>query len=922
MKEHRNEGRPSAASGGSAIPMTPSTPPIELSLACGEPLRVHRFSVREALSSLFTVHVLARSPDPCIDLKAIVGQLAALRVASGYRFAYRGERLWSGLCHHARLVQALDLGPGEVGLSTYEIVIVPSLWLLTQRSDHRVFQHLSLPDIVRTMLEGWGIPATWHLDAGDHPRLAYKVQYGETDFDFMSRLLEEAGIAYAFADDDGERSQLVLSDALHRTAPRREAPLEHVQSPSEAAEREFVTRVSIDEHMRPGAVVVRDHDFQRPAFTLLGEARRATAPADARLERYRYEPGAFVIERDAGSATPATIHDARRGALLAARALEAERTCACLISVETNAIDLRPGIVFSVEGHPRSELDPRAGLLVTSLSIEGSPDGEWTTRVEAVPVTEPYRPARRTPKPKVHGVQSGVVVGPSGQEIHTDEHGRVRVQLPWDREGQLDDRSSCWLRVSQGWAGAGFGMFALPRVGQEVLVAFLDGDPDQPIVVGRVPNVLNPLPLKLPDEKTQSAWRSASSPGGDGFNEIRFEDARGGELVSMHAARDLRARVAQDEALAIGRDQTRTVGRDESARTEGRRVEYVGQDAHLTIEGELRERIGGTLSLTVEGSLHQQVAGSAALEVAEEIHLRTKKLVLEADDVTLRGAGGFVHIGVGGVEIDGTAVKIKEGGAPGAGHGAHPALPVIPLRADQGPGPRRLPLLSFPPGLFPPMPTPAGGGGGRPLTPEELTVCGLICICDVDPLPHKRPSDCLTARLRALDATSGNTSRIKAEVTYDMSKTPPVPVMSRSEPWRPSGRKHPKGSKSPDVVIVKDPSKPPTQDNIERIIEVKFPGDRFRGNQADDYKRIAGDAPFELLGPKRCGCPDRQQEQEQEQQVTADDMAEAALLTLLVVVLILDDALPGGQMDDAAIPPAIARILSRLAPLLRGPVLP
>ena len=309
-----------ASAGGIAedAAAAPAASPIELSLACGEHLRVHRFSVREAISSPFTVQLLARSPDPCLDLKAIAGQPAALRVASGYRFAHRGERLWSGLCHHARLVQAVDIRPGEVGLSTYEISIVPSLWLLTQRSDYRVFQHLSLPDIARTLLEGW--------------------------------------------------------------------------------------------------------------------------------------------------------------------------------------------------------------------------------------------------------------------------------------------------------AGAGFGMFALPRVGQEVLVAFLDGDPDQPIVIGRVSNALNPPPLKLPEEKTQSAWRSASSPGGGGFNEIRFEDRRDGELVSMHAARDLRARVEQDEGLAVGRHRTKTVGGDESARTEGRVVVYVGQDAHLTVEGELRERIGGTRSLIVEGSLHQQVGGAAALE--------------------------------------------------------------------------------------------------------------------------------------------------------------------------------------------------------------------------------------------------------------------------------------------------------------------
>jgi type VI secretion system secreted protein VgrG len=906
--------------GDQAGARAPAASHVELSLGNGEQLRVHRFSVREAVSSLFAVQVLARSPDPCVDIKGIVGLPAALRIAAGYRFTRGGEQVWSGLCHHARLVQAVDVGVGEVGLSTYEIAIVPRLWLLTQRSDYRVFQHQSIPHIVRTVLDGWGVPSTWHMDADVHPRLAYKVQYGETDFEFMSRLLEEAGIAYTFTDEEGEPSRLILSDALHRSAPRREVAISHVMSPNEAAKREFVTRVSIEEQVRPGAVVLRDYDFQRPAFALIGEALHAGSAAGGRLERYRYRPGAFVIERGANGSAAEASHDARHGALHAARALEAERTGSSVISFETNAIDLRPGTVFSMEAHPRPELDPRVGLLVTSLSIDGSPDGEWTTCGEAVPAEAPYRPALRTSKPKVHGVQSGVVVGPQGQEIHTDEHGRVCVQLAWDREGALDDKSSCWLRVSQGWAGASFGMFALPRVGQEVLVAFLDGDPDQPIVVGRVPNAQNPLPLKLPEQETQSAWRSASSPGGDGFNEIRFEDRRGGELVSLHAARDLRARVEQDEAVVVGRDRTKAVGGDEAARTEGRVVVYVGQDAHLTVEGELRERIGGTRSLTVEADRHEAVAGAAALAAGGEIHLKAgTALVLEGADVTLRGPGGFVRIDGGGVTIDGGSVRIQEGGAPGAGHGAHPASPVVPLRADEERARRRLPLFGFAPGGLPPL-SPLRRGVSGPGTPDEVTLCGFICMCNDNPAPQKRPSGCLTARLRALDAASGGTSRLKAEVPYDMSKTPPAPIMSRKEPWRPSTGK-PKGSRVPDVIVVKDPSRPPTQDNIEKVIEVKFPGDDFSDEQIRDYDIISGGAPFDEFTPEVCGCPDRKRKREQE--VTAEDVAVVVALALLVAILVLDDEVPGGQIDDAEIPPLVEQIMSRLAPLLRAaPVLP
>ncbi|WP_438019377.1 type VI secretion system tip protein TssI/VgrG [Sorangium sp. So ce315] len=470
---------------------------LELSLACGEALRVERVAIREAMSSLFTVEVEATSPEPCVDLGAIAGQPAALRIEAGEGSGLHGERGWSGVCSQVRQVHALDLRGGDPGVSTYALTIVPALWRLSLRTDHRIYQHQSVPEIVSALLDTWDINATWRIDAAEHPRLAYKVQYGETDLDFFQRLLEEAGIAYALL-DDGERSRLVLADALRQSGPRRGTSLPYVDQPLDVRVEAWVTGVAVERHARTGAIALRDHDFVRPTWALVGQARSAGC-TDARTERYGYRPGACVIERD-GVAS----HDDRHAARLAAHALEAEHTGACSISFRTNALDLRPGMVFAVEGHPRPELDPRVGLLATSLWIEGSMRGGWSVSGTAVPASAPYRPARRTAKPVVHGMQSGVVVGPPGEEIHTDAHGRVRVQFPWDRLGEHDEHSSCWLRVGQGWAGAGYGLFALPRVGQEVLVAFLEGDPDQPVVVGRLSNALNPVPLKLPEERTQS----------------------------------------------------------------------------------------------------------------------------------------------------------------------------------------------------------------------------------------------------------------------------------------------------------------------------------------------------------------------------------------------------------------------------------
>ncbi|WP_437494791.1 VRR-NUC domain-containing protein [Sorangium sp. So ce1014] len=332
------------------------------------------------------------------------------------------------------------------------------------------------------------------------------------------------------------------------------------------------------------------------------------------------------------------------------------------------------------------------------------------------------------------------------------------------------------------------------------------------------------------------------------------------------------------------------------------------------MEGELRERVGGTRSLTVDGDRHERVGGVAALEAGGTIHLKAGgAIVIEAGDVTLRGPGGFVRIDASGVSIDGGAVRIQQGGAPGGAPAARPALPFVPAGAPVRAEPVRLPLLGFAGGL-PPMQAGGLGGGGGPLTPEEGAVCGFICRCKEEKLRQR----CVTQHIRALEEASAHTSPLKAEVPYDMSKRPPEPIMSKNDPRR-ATRSSPKGSRIPDVVVVKDGTKPPTRDNIKEVIEIKFPPDELKREQELAYTAIAGKARFKELGPDRCGCP-RQKPQPQPQEITAGDVAEVAALTLLVIALVLDDAVPGGQADDVAIPPAVARILSKLAPLLGGPV--
>ncbi|MRG94933.1 type VI secretion system Vgr family protein [Polyangium spumosum] len=549
-------------------------PNLELSFASGiDSLSVRHFVVEEGLSTLFRVKVTARSPDDSIDLEEILGQPARFRIAAGLPFLQTDARVWGGVVSHFEQTRV-----EKTGLSTYELVIVPALWLLTQRRNHRLFQHIAIPDIVDELLAEWGIELVWAIDRSAYPKLELRTQYGESDHDFFCRLLEEAGITYHFRDDPEIGSRLVLTDRPHAGAPRAGQPITFVDSPGQAevGEKEYVTALRLGHEVRPGRYTLRDFDFRNPDFQLFSQAAPAAGP-EARYEQYHYEPSVMLVEQSHGAdmssvptgGTPvsddkgvARFHQPS-GTRRARVALESQRAARRQVRFETNVIDLWPGQILTLTGHPRDDISGQR-LLMTRFRIEGDPTEEWTMRGTAQFAVHPHRPPQVTPKPRIHGMQSAIVAGPPGEEIYTDEFGRVRVQLHWDREGKSDDNSSIWMRVSQGWAGGGFGLFTIPRVGHEVLVSFLDGDPDSPIVVGRVFNGSAQVPYKLPDNKTVSTFRSKSSPGSDGFNEIRFEDATEREHLYIQAQKDMDTLVKNDEMHAVGRDATRVVHKDET----------------------------------------------------------------------------------------------------------------------------------------------------------------------------------------------------------------------------------------------------------------------------------------------------------------------------------------------------------------------
>jgi type VI secretion system secreted protein VgrG len=574
-------------------------------------LSVREFAIEERIGQLFVVRLRCVSPDEELDLSRLIGARAEFEL-SGHV-----ERAFRGLCRAARFVRVAESGQS---LATYSITIVPTLWRLTQRVQSRLFQHVSIPAIVKSILDEWSIEHELRIDWARYPPVELRTQYGESDFAFLSRLLEEVGISAWFIDAGAEASRLVLGDMPHASEERPGAPLRFVDDAALAQRTsmpQYVTRVELEEVSKPGRFTARDFDFMRPRHALFTHADAARSAEHAH-EQYLFAPGLALAEDMAALTTPYPTADdlgvARGrddyGRMRVQRMLEAAQSARRVVFYEASVNDLSPGVVFRIGGHPRPDLSDEHRFLVIEHRITGkvADASSWVIAGAAVSAAEPFRPPQITPKPRIHSLQTAVVVGPSGASeapvlgampgavgalhpaaiggteaasaiadntVYVDEHGRVRVQFPWDREHGFDKHSSVWTRVSQGWAGAGYGLFTIPRVGHEVLIAFLDGDPDCPLVVGRAHNAAAPAPYPLPANATVSTWKTSSTPSGDGFNELRFEDASGREHVYLQAQKDMDHLVKNHLKQAVGGDSTRYVQTHDAHAVGGSRSEFV-----------------------------------------------------------------------------------------------------------------------------------------------------------------------------------------------------------------------------------------------------------------------------------------------------------------------------------------------------------
>ncbi|MHB1024433.1 MAG: type VI secretion system Vgr family protein [Desulfobacteria bacterium] len=573
---------------------------------------------------------------------------------------------------------------GRFGL--YNARVVPYLRWLSLERDCRIFQNKSVPDIVKQVLQDSGLPTDrfdFRLQASYSP-VEYCVQYRETDLDFVSRMLEEEGIFYFFEHSDKKHLLVFADGTVAYKEIAGESGVTYNFSQGIAPTEECVYRFAFSRQVRSGKMTRRDYNFEKPGLDLTKDEQ---AKVYEKREVYDY-PGRYV-EPD-------------RGKQLSKVRLEESMTYYEAADGESTCVRLVPGFKFSLSDHERSEYNRDYFLtkLVTRgeqpQSLQealGSGSGGFSCsgRFTAIPASVPFRPARVTPKPVVEGVQTATVTGPKGEEIYTDKYGRVKVHFHWDRVGGQDEKSSCWIRVSSTFAGGQYGSIFTPRIGQEVVVDFLEGDPDRPLITGSVYNADQMPPYDLPGEKTKSTTKTNSSVGGKGFNEIRFEDKKGEEQLFVHGEKDADIRIKNDRREWVGQDRHLVVVRDKIGKVERDSHALVGREERLEVTGERHRKVGGletievvkSRSLTVGGDVIEVFKGNHSEQVTGDYYARAKNVVIEgATGLTIKVGGNFITVDMSGVTIKGTIVNINPASGAGLTGSALGAVPVsIPLVA-------------------------------------------------------------------------------------------------------------------------------------------------------------------------------------------------------------------------------------------------
>lgn len=564
-----------------------------------EVLRFDMLQGREALSALFDFQLTMKSLEKGLPAESMLGQ----SVTVDFELDGGGRRYLNGQCVHFR-------SAGRRGQQhLYIASLRPWLWYATRRSDYRIFQNKSTPDIIKEVLATYPFPVKWMLSRS-YRRWVYCTQYRETDANFIQRLLEHEGIWFWFDHSAGEHA-LVITDDIGLASPYPGyATIPFYPHDHTVPDKDHLHGWAAGGNVQSGKYSARDYNFVMPSADLTTRRTNPAAHPHAAYDIFDF-PGSYPTLGEGEPYARVRLEELQSGY---------KRSHG-----QGRARGLAPGRLFTLEKHAVSAYNRE--YLVTAAEYDfsdndyeandGSTEHQLSIAAEFHPTDHPYRPERRTPKPHTMGPESAVVTGPAGQEIYTNEHGQVKVQFHWDRYGKKDENSSCWIRVSHPWAGTGFGGVHIPRIGQEVLVDHLNGDPDQPIIVGRVYNTNNPHPWGLPANATQSGFLTRSSMGAtwQNANALRFEDKKGEEQVWLHAEKNQDIEVENDETHWVGHDRTKTIDHDETVFVKHDRTETVDHNETITVHNDRTERVDHNEKISIGDNRNEDVGKNESVSI-------------------------------------------------------------------------------------------------------------------------------------------------------------------------------------------------------------------------------------------------------------------------------------------------------------------
>ena len=653
------------------IPILPTGPIALDSSAAGAHAMLKKLALRtmtgtEALGRPFEYTLDLLSEDGDLNVSELLGEPLTVRLELG-PIAYR---FWNGIVTSACLIGSLG------SFVRYRVTMRPWLWLLNHTSNCRIFQRETVPTIVKEVFRAHGLTDFQEVLSGSYAEREFVVQYGETDFNFVTRLLEEEGIYYFFRHEDGKHTLMLAdSQSSHDVHEGYESLPYYPPDDRRAKDIEYVDRWELNHQVVSEAYATTDFDFERPSAHL---GSRTALPGEHALrgsEHFDYA-GAYLHPKKSDEQVKAERNEVPRDVYVRIR-LEELRASLEQTRGTTNARGLGVGNLLNLTEFPRADQN-REYLIVSAnyelraheLESTGHGDTEEVFRCSfaALSSARPFRPSRRAAKPVIHGPQTAIVVGRAGEEIWTDEYGRVKVQFHWDRFGTSNEDSSCWVRVAQLWAGDGWGAIHIPRIGQEVIVEFLQGDPDRPLITGRLYNSDHMPPYALPVHQTQSGIKSRSTRRGtaSNFNEVRFDDAKGHEELHIHAEKDQSTKVKAAQSISVGAGRSVSVGGDESISVGGKRTTTVTKKNTVTVNDEheftaklkVTETFKDDHSLTITGAQDIKIEKKKTEHVTQSYELTTdEKFNLTQGETTLTFEGNAVTLDAKG------PVTVKRGPA-------------------------------------------------------------------------------------------------------------------------------------------------------------------------------------------------------------------------------------------------------------------